>query len=144
MSKLRISLSKIRPFGRQLRTQATMGETCILVGFLQGIGSRRCFSAAESRFNLHRARKHTVTTMLCASLVALTGCATTAELEYLRAEVARANAVASRAQASVSRTERELAAMRKASESSEPPTEPRSHPAISSPAIGGYKWGKLP
>jgi hypothetical protein len=143
MSKLRISLPEINPLGRLLRTQASTDCVCILVGFLPGIVSSRCFLAAGRRCNLQGARKHTVTTMLCASLVALTGCATTAELEYLRAEVAKANAVASRAQASVSRAERELAAMRKAYEAPELPSEPSSPPTINSPRIGGYKWGKL-
>ena len=126
MSKLRISLSTIKPFGRQLRAQARTYYSCIVSKHFKGIDARRCSRATGGHFNLHRACKLSVTGMLYAGLVALTGCATSAELEYLRAEVAKANAVASRAEASVSQAQRELAEMKKASASSGPPSVPSS------------------
>ena len=50
--------------------------------------------------------------LLCASLAGLTGCASTAELEELRAEIAKANAIAINAQADLARTKLELAALK--------------------------------
>jgi len=81
--------------------------------------------------------------LVYASVVGLTGCATSAELESLRAEVAKANATAVHAEAEVSRTQRELAALKAAAKPPEtfyksetPPTAPLAKP-------GGYKWGIL-
>ena len=89
--------------------------------------------------------------LLYSSLIGLTACATTAEIESLRAEVARANAIAARAEASVSTTQRQLATLKVASDPPPEVTAPSTAPIPppppdrqSTPAIaGGYKWGKL-
>ena len=91
----------------------------------------------------------TAKSLLYSSLIGLTACATTAEIESLRAEVARANAVAARAEASVFSTQRQLAEIKDASDTppevTAPSTAPISPPEQpSTPTVaGGYKWGKL-
>ena len=97
----------------------------------------------KSRYSLHRVCELTALGLVYASVVGLTGCATSAELESLRAEVAKANATAVHAEAEVSRTQRELAALKAAAKPPEtfyksgtPPTAPLAKP-------GGYKWGIL-
>ena len=82
--------------------------------------------------------------LVYASVVGLTGCATSAELESLRAEVAKANATAVHAEAEVSRTQRELAALKAAAEPSPAHSMPKTPPTAASTKPSGYKWGKLP
>lgn len=92
---------------------------------------------------MHRVCKLTVPGLVYASLVGLTGCATTAELESLRAEVTKANAIAVRAEARVSRTQRELAALKAASEQRVAFSKPRTPSTAPSTKPGGYKWGTI-
>lgn len=76
--------------------------------------------------------KQTVSTLVCVSSVGLSGCATTAEMERLRAEVAQANATALQAVADAAQTRRELIALKAAKAADEsPPTVTSQH---------GYKW----
>ena len=98
----------------------------------------------ESRFSLHRVGKLTATGLLYASLVVLTACATSAELESLRAEVAKANATAVQAEAEASRTRRELAALKAAAKPPETFSKPMTPPAAPLTRSSGYKWSKLP
>ena len=69
---------------------------------------------SKSRYSLHRLCELTAVGLVYASVVGLTGCATSAELESLRAEVAKANATALQAEAEVSKAQRELAALKAA------------------------------
>jgi hypothetical protein len=140
MSNLQISQYEIESSGNELSAKARTSNFCAVQSILQTGGRRRALSG--SFLNPCRARKKTVSGFIYVSLVALTGCATSAELESLRAELAKANAIAARAEAGLSETQRELAAMKKASQPSEPVSKPRSPPATSSPKTSGYKWGK--
>ncbi len=141
MSDFQISQYKTKAFGNELTTQARTSYFCAVHPLVQAGSRRRALNCSFHR--LYRARKHAVSGFLYASLVALTGCATSAELESLRAEVAKANAVAARAEAGVSKTQRELSVLTKGSEPPEPVPEPRVTPATNSPAASGYKWGRL-
>jgi len=76
--------------------------------------------------------KLTVSSLLCVSVVGLSGCATTAEMERLRTEIARANAIALRAAADAARTQRELTKLKEAEAAVD------SHPYENSQH--GYKW----
>lgn len=141
MLNFQISQYKTKPFGNQLFIQAKTSYFRAVHPLVQA-GSRR--QALNGSFqNVYRARKQAVSGLVYASLVALTGCATSAEIESLRAEVAMANAVAARAEASVSNTQRQLAALKKASEPLEPVSETTAPPATNSPDPSGYKWGRL-
>lgn len=97
-----------------------------------------------NRFLLLRTFKLTVPGLVYASVVGLTGCASSSELESLRAEVAKANATAVRAEAEASRTRRELAALKAAAESPRAPSMPKTTSVAPSTKPSGYKWGKLP
>jgi len=98
----------------------------------------------ESRFSLHRVCKLTASGLVYASVMGLTGCATYAELDSLRAEVAKANATAVRAQAEVSRTQSELAALKAAAKPSETFSDPGMPLTTPVTKSNGYKWGNLP
>ena len=100
----------------------------------------------ESRISLHRVVKLTGTGLVYASLVGLTACATSAEVESLRAEVAKANATAIHAEAEISRTQRELNALKAAATPPAAFSKPKTPPTTPLPLtrISGYKWGKLP
>ena len=89
----------------------------------------------ESRFSWHSVCKLTAPGLLYASLVGLTGCATSAQLESLRAEVAEAE---------VSRTQCELASLKAAAKPPETFSKPRTQPTAPLTKATGYKWGKLP
>lgn len=107
---------------------------------LFGLGRR----SNESRFLLHRVGKLTGSGLVYASLVGLTGCATSAELDSLRAEVAKANATAVHSEAEISRMQRELAALKAAAQPPETFSKPIAPPAAPLTRSGGYKWSKLP
>lgn len=94
-------------------------------------------------FSLHRVCKLTATGLVCAIVAGLTGCATSAELDSLRAEVAKIKATALRAEAEVSRTQNELAALKVAAKPAAAFTEPSKPPTASSAKPAGYKWGSL-
>lgn len=82
--------------------------------------------------------------LLCVSLAGLTGCATTAELEDLRAEIARANELALSAQADLAQTKLELAALKAESKPAESAASPsvKNEPETEAfPPTPGYKWG---
>jgi hypothetical protein len=98
----------------------------------------------EGRFPLHAICRLTAPGLFYASLLGLAGCATSGELESLRAEVAIANATALRAETEASRTQRELAELKAAAKPPEEPSRPRKPPALSSAKPAGYKWGPLP
>ena len=140
MSNLQISQYKTKPFGNELSTQAKTSYFWSLHPLVQASSRRQ--ASYGSFNNLYSGSKKTVSALIYASLVALTGCATSAEIESLRAEVAKANAVATRAEAGVSEAQRELAAIKKTSQPSEPLSGTKSPPATSSPQTSGYKWGK--
>jgi len=96
------------------------------------------------RFPLNALCRLTAPGLFYASVLGLAGCATSGELESLRAEVAIANATALRAETEASRTRRELAELKAAAKPPEEPSRPRKPPAISSARPAGYKWGPLP
>ena len=98
----------------------------------------------KSRCSLHRVCKLTAPGLVYAIVVGLTGCATSAELESLRAEVAKANATAVRAEAGVSRTQRELAALKTAANPTETFYKPKTPSIAPLTRPSGYKWGKPP
>ena len=86
--------------------------------------------------------KMTSLKLVCVGLSGLTGCATTAELEYLRAEVARANATAVSAAADIAKAQTEMAELKAARDDVEPPAE-CARPGGDLPessARPGYKW----
>ena len=95
----------------------------------------------KSRYTFHRVCELAALGLVYASVVGLTGCATSAELESLRAEVAKANATAVRAEAEVSRTQRELAALKAAAQPPKTFYKPGTPPAAPLTKPGGYKWG---
>ena len=82
---------------------------------------------------------------VCAGIIVLSGCATTAEVDTLRVEVDKANATAARNKAEVARLERELKDLKE--EKAEAPAEPAFTPKVySSPTAtraSGYKWGTV-
>jgi outer membrane protein TolC len=93
---------------------------------------------------LHITYRQPLAGLLCASLAGLTGCATTAELDELRAEIARANAIAASAREDLARTQVELAALKAETKQAESPPDAtaKSEPAPASPSNpAGYKWG---
>ena len=108
----------------------------------QASGKRRCVNVLDARLNFPRAYKKTISGIMYASLVGLTGCATSAELEFLRAEVARANSIAVRAEADARRTQRQLEELKGSSGSPEALPKQKT-PAITAPLpnASGYKWG---
>jgi hypothetical protein len=94
---------------------------------------------------LRIAYKQTAQILLCFSLASLIGCATTSELEELRAEVAKANAIAVRATADLAKTQKELASLKAVTavvESSAISSMQRKPPPASSARPRGYKWGR--
>ena len=94
--------------------------------------------------SLQRVCKLTALGSIYASVVGgLTGCATTAELEFLRAELEKANATAVSAEAEVSRIQGELVELKAAARSSETISEPETPPIAPSTKPSGYKWGTL-
>ena len=97
--------------------------------------------AHENFFLLHSVCKLTAPAVLYSSVLGLTGCATSAQLESLRAEVAKANATALQAEAEVSRTQRELAALKAAAKPPETLSKPGIPQTAPSTKPGGYKWG---
>ncbi len=143
MSDLQESRYKIKPVGSQLGSDAGRAFSVTGRGAVLADGKPLCSAVTPKRRNLPRACRQTVPGLLYAGLVALTGCATSAELESLRAEVARANAVAARAEATVSKTQRQLAALKASSQAPESPPEPSAPPVTIAPQANGYKWGRL-
>ena len=143
MSYLRISLCRIMSFGSGLCSQVGPIYCCAARELEEVYRKWRRFAVTRGCLGLQRARRQTVPRLLYASLVALTGCATSAELESLRAEVAKANAVAARAEAGVSKTQRQLAALKNGSEPPESLSKPSTTPTKNSPETNGYKWGRL-
>jgi outer membrane murein-binding lipoprotein Lpp len=141
MSNLQISQYKIKPFGSEFHTRVETSYFCATPSVVQA--GRRRHALTGSFLNLQGTRKQTLLGVFYTSLVALAGCATSAELESLRAEVAKANAVAARAEAGVSTTQRQLAALKKTSEPPQPILAPRATPATNPPDTSGYKWGRL-
>ena len=95
------------------------------------------------RLSLQRVCRLTALSSVYASVVGLTGCATSAELESLRSQVAKANATAVSAEAEVSRIQRELIELRAVANSSEATSETGTAPATPSTKPSGYKWGTL-
>jgi len=81
--------------------------------------------------------------LVYASVVNLTGCATSAELESLRAEVAKLRATAVQAEADVSETQRELAALKAATKPPDTFYKPEARPTTPLTKPGGYKWGLI-
>ena len=110
----------------------------------QAGGERRCVNVLDARLKFPRVYKRTIRGITYAGLVGLTGCATSAEFEFLRAEVARANAIAVRAEADACRTQRQLEELKSASGSPEALAKQKK-PATTAtlPSASGYKWGKL-
>lgn len=84
------------------------------------------------------------TTVVCVNLASLTGCATTAELESLRAEVAKTNAMADRTAADVVQIKSELAKLVATQKAGKSPTisYEEKYPRHVDPELpAGYKWG---
>jgi hypothetical protein len=99
--------------------------------------------AHENFFPLHSVCKLTAPALLYSSVLGLTGCATSAPLESLRAEVAKSNATVV-AESEVSSRQCELASLQAAATPPEILSESRAHPTAALPRSTGYKWGKLP
>jgi len=99
--------------------------------------------AHENFFLLHSVCKLTAPALLYSSVLGLTGCATSAQLESLRAEVAKANATVI-VESAVSSRQCELVSLQAAATPPEILSEPRAHPTAPLPRSTGYKWGKLP
>ena len=95
------------------------------------------------RLSFQRVCKLTALGSVYASVVGLTACATSAELESLRSEVAKANATAVNAEAEVSRIQRELIELKAVATSSDALSEPVTRPAAPSTKPSGYKWGTV-
>ena len=111
----------------------------------QASGNCRCDNFLDARLNFPRGYKKTIRWIRYASLVGLTGCATSAELEFLRAEVATANSIAVRAEADAHRIQRQLEELKSASGSPEAlPKQKTPATTATLPNASGYKWGKLP
>ena len=98
----------------------------------------------ESRFLLRRTCKLTGAGLIYACVLGVTGCATSAELESLRAEVTKVNATVVSNEAEMSRTQQELATLKAAAKPPEIFSKRRKPPAASMTKPGGYKWGKFP
>lgn len=90
---------------------------------------------------MHRVCKLTVGVLACAGLAGLAGCATRAELDSLRSDVAKANATAVRAANEASRARRELADLKAAGEQPEPYSGLMQPPGVPLGKARGYKWG---
>ncbi len=86
--------------------------------------------------------KLTAPGLVWASLVGLSGCATTAELKELRAEVEQANATATRAEAEVDGLQRELAALKRETESLQAASRPSQQTSPHPDNGSGNKWGR--
>jgi hypothetical protein len=95
------------------------------------------------RSSLQKVCRLTALGSVYASVAGLTGCATSAELENLRSQVAKANATAVSAEAEVSRIQRELIELKAVAESSEATPELKTTPATPTAKPSGYKWGTL-
>ena len=109
-----------------------------------GVFSPTPTESSGRRFQLHTVSKQPMAGLLCAGLACLTGCATNAELEDLRAEIARANDIALRAQADLAQTRLELAALKAQAKPVAAPASPAvksEPPAEVFPPTPGYKWG---
>lgn len=100
--------------------------------------------APGSGFSLQGAGKLAARALFCGALAGLTGCATSAELESLRAEVARANANAARAAVEVASAQRELAELKAAVKPPETFSKAGTRPVTPLAKPAGYKWGKAP
>ena len=145
MSKFQISWPKVTRPGSELGDLARTSHLPAASAPDPAGRSLGWFSANGSRVTLERPGRLNATGLLYVCVIGLTGCATSAELDSLRAEVARANAIAARAEASVSRTQNQLAALKASSEPPEVISSPPAPPASTSTATvtSGYKWGKL-
>ena len=88
-----------------------------------------------------RTRGITAQLLLHTGVIALTGCATTAELEVLRAEVRKAYAAAARAEADADSLQRQLVEMRTTDELPVAVSVPRAPTIVNSPGASGFKWG---
>ncbi len=146
MSNSQIVLYEIKGTGsglcNQYRSKALSSDRA-QVQDVRGSLSSALFSGY---LNVPREVKVILTRFFYASMLGLTGCATSAEIDSLRAEVLKANAVAARAEARASSAQRQLAALKEASESREPAAEPAmvSAPPSATPVnTNGYKWGNL-
>ena len=100
-------------------------------------------SARGSHFSLHRVGKLTCSGLVYASLVGLTACATSAEVQSLRAEIAKANAASVHSEAEISRIQRELAVLKARATPPETSSQPVVAPAAPVTRSSGYKWSKL-
>ena len=143
MSKIQISRYELNRLGNKRCDQVGASHSSTVIEVDPPSRRTRMYTKNRSRFALQGLWQLTAPASLCASLIGLTGCATHAELESLRAEVAKANAIAARAEAHVSKTQRELAAFKAVSEPPQAISEPRTPTPATTPATKGYKWGKV-
>lgn len=96
------------------------------------------------RFSMKGTGKLQALGSVYAGLMGLTGCATSAELESLRAEVVQANTTAAIAKAEVSRMQREVVELKAAIKPLQVSSKPMTYSTAAAPKQGGYKWGVLP
>ena len=97
-----------------------------------------------SRFSLRRAYKLQALGSVYAGVIGLTGCATSADVESLRAELVKANTTAVAAEARVSGMQRELDELKAAIKPLEVASAQKQYPKARVIRQGGYKWGTLP
>ena len=143
MTTLQLLRREARPTGRALHSQIETNYCRATASRAQAGREQRLVEASGCRLSWQKAGKQAVSSLLYASLLAVTGCATSAELESLRAEVAKANAAAARAEAGVSSAQRQLAALKESSEPSSATPEMHLPEKSGAPRVDGYKWGRL-
>lgn len=93
---------------------------------------------------MHAICKLTAPGLVCVSLVGMGGCATTAELESLRAEIAKANSIAARAAVNAEKARSELAELKAVTATAVLPDTPHEQEMLPPEPAGkspGYKWG---
>lgn len=93
---------------------------------------------------MHISCRLTAPKLLCISLAGLTGCATTVQLEQLRAELANASDSCTRAASDIATTQKDLAELEQemtAQQSATPASAQKSLANDISVRPTGYKWG---
>lgn len=92
---------------------------------------------------MRSAYRLTTRAVALAGLAWVSGCASTAQVESLRAELAQVNATAARAALDAARAKRELAELKEALASAEAAARQTGAAADTGTLRSGYKWGEL-
>ena len=143
MLKVQISPYKITRAENKFHTPIESSDSCGTDKRFQSV-RRQCWIAVNGcQFAGKRPCRLAAAGLLCTSMNILTGCATSAELEALRTEVAKAYAVAARAEAGVSQAQCQQDALQDASESTSSLSDLQTTPTITSAHPSGYKWREI-